>query len=106
MNRCWPLSTSSPFSLKEYARPPRCGFLSSTSTLRPLSASATAHESPAKPPPSTMTSGVSEPMAVEPGLQREERLAPAGQARLLEQHAELARLDLVEEALIDVGHRL
>src|SRR5579885_60453 len=102
MNRCWPLSTSPALgSSNEYARPPRCGFFSRTRTRFPLSASATAHARPAKPPPRTRTSGVSEAMAVEPGAEGERELAVARERRLLEQDAEAVGLDLVEQALVE-----
>src|ERR1035437_7202472 len=110
MNRCWPLSTERPAagSSNEYARPPRCGFFSRTRTLRPFAASAAAHDSPAKPAPRTRTSGRSVPdaIAIQPAAQRQRKLPVRGQRGLLVQHAEYLLADLVEQALVDVGHHL
>src|SRR5580704_18108693 len=46
---------SPPGSTYDAARPPRWGRFSSNRTRRPASASATAEESPARPPPITIT---------------------------------------------------
>src|SRR5579863_8745566 len=101
MNRCWPLSTVSPVlgSLNEYARPPRCGFFSSTTTRAPRSASAAAQDRPANPPPSTTTS--EDPIRERHAAQREPGLAPRREPRLLEKHAVIGGLELVEHALVD-----
>ena len=93
-------------SRKELARPPRRGFLSSTTTRRPACARRTAHDNPENPPPRIKTSArsVAEAITVQARARGKGKLAVAGQARLLVQHAVLPQLDLVEQALVDVRH--
>src|SRR5262245_1204186 len=109
MSACWPLSTTAPVSAsrKDDARPPSRVRASSTVTRVPRSASATAADRPAKPPPMTTTCGMSNrQLGPPPRRERQPDALVARQRNALVEDVEAARFDPGEEPLVDQSHRL
>src|SRR2546426_351031 len=116
MNRCCPLSTTLPVSesIHERARPPRCGRASRRSVRAPFSARSVAAASPAKPPPTTMTSGffpappgiLRPDLAERPGAERHAELLEARDRDAALEHPELAAFDASQQPQIDGPHDL
>src|SRR2546427_1230638 len=116
MNRCCPLSTTLPVSelIHERARPPRWGRASRRSVRAPFSARSVAAASPAKPPPTTMTSGffpappgiLRPDLAERPRAERHAELLDARDRDAALEHPELAALDASQQPQIDGPHDL
>src|SRR5438093_3660778 len=116
MNRCCPLSMTLPVSgsIQERARPPRYGRASKRRTRAPFSARRVAAARPAKPPPTTMTSGLfagspcmlRADLAQRPGAQRHTELLQARDRDAPLEHTELPAFDASEELQVDGPHDL
>src|SRR3989441_156559 len=116
MNRCCPLSTTLPVSgsIQERARPPRWGRASRRRARAPFSARRVAAARPAKPPPTTMTSGLfpASPcilrtdLAERPRAERHAELLEARNRDAALEHPELPAFDASQQPQIDGPHDL
>src|SRR5258705_2519194 len=116
MNRCCPLSTTLPVSgsIQDRARPPRYGLASRTRTRAPSWTRSVAAASPAKPPPTTMTSGLfsataailGADLAQDPGAQRHAQLLQARYRDAAFEDPELPSFDPSQKFQVDGPHHL
>src|SRR6202049_764598 len=94
---------SPPGSANEEARPPRNGLCSSSFTRNPASASATPEESPARPPPITIT--LFEDIRLRPpapnSAQEDARLLRGIQPHTRGKHIKVALFDTSQQTAID-----
>src|SRR5580704_15500256 len=98
---------SPPGSTYDAARPPRWGFFSSNRTRKPASASATAEESPARPPPITITlfEDIFLGVPAEPCAQQDPCFFRSAQPCTLGEYIITARFDAPKQAAVDSRER-